>query len=119
MALAVAPNHASRLRRAPATPCARGVEARHAGSRLQAADADARRAFALLLRCGDRYCWDRATRLHGAYGGASRRLKFVEPPPFADLDAADRRVGKNFGKKHAHFTDTSRAGRCIPVPSCF
>jgi hypothetical protein len=49
------------------------VEARHAGSRLQAADTDARRAFALLLRCGDRYCGDRATRLHGAHGESVQR----------------------------------------------
>jgi hypothetical protein len=56
-------------RRRGSTPC---------GKRLQVADTDARRAVAMLLRCGDRYCRHRATRLHGADGGARKRMKFVE-----------------------------------------
>jgi hypothetical protein len=51
---------------------------REAGCKLPTQMPDGRsRCF-----CGaERYCWDRATWLHGAHGGARKRMKFLEPRP--------------------------------------
>jgi len=64
------------------------VEVQDAGDRLQAADADAGAAVALLLRRGHRLSYDGRSHLHRSPGC----MRYTEPRPYADPENAARRI---------------------------
>jgi hypothetical protein len=85
VAVAAPQVHESRLHGIQAAPRLRRMEARDVGCGPQTADAGGGWSLDLLLWRGDRRCGCGESRLRRAHG---ERMKFIEPHPFADLDAS-------------------------------